>query len=202
MATGLADALLHRAEAALRGALGLRPGSAAPPVADDTAMPAFVSLHVDGELNGCIGDLRAERPLAEAVPRLALAAAFEDPRLPPLRPRDLGALSIELSLLANFEDVPAADRSTLQARLRPGHDGLILHAGRHQALFLPSVWEQLPAPDDFVDHLLAKAGLHPGSWPRRIAATRFHAHRRTRLVDGAGGDEALMPRVPSADGTG
>ena len=52
-------------------------------------------------------------------------------------------------------------------------DGLILGAGKRRALFLPSVWRQLPEARAFVRHLMAKAGLEANHWPERLEAMRF-----------------------------
>lgn len=134
---------------------------------------AFVTLHVDGHLNGCIGAVRTDEPLAPTVARLARSAAFEDHRLPALRADQLADLTIEVSVLSPLDAVPAGSRRELQGHLTPGVHGLILASGRHHALFLPDVWAHFPAFDDFVDHLLAKAGLHRFHWPSHVAAWRF-----------------------------
>src|SRR5438105_11556890 len=69
---------------------------------------AFVTLLVDGELNGCIGTLYADQPLAVAVGRRAWDAAFADPRLAALQPSDYPYLEIEISALSDLEPVPAS----------------------------------------------------------------------------------------------
>ncbi len=105
--------------------------------------------------------------------RLARSAAFADPRLPALRWEDLPRLAIEVSILSPFEPIAARSRGELLAALRPGTDGLLVAAGPHRAVFLPDVWDQLPDPDDFVDHLFRKGGLVPGTWPSNLTAHRF-----------------------------
>jgi AMMECR1 domain-containing protein len=60
---------------------------------------------------------------------------------------------------------------------------LVIAVGRHQALFLPSVWEQLPDPEQFLDHLWIKAGLRSGEWPAGLRCYHFttqHHRRRAR----------------------
>lgn len=167
----------------------LPPLSALPPGLH-TPVGAFVTLTVAGRLNGCIGTVEGDEPLGHAVARLALSAAFADPRLPALRPDDHPHLSIELSLLSPLEPVPVRSRTDLLDAVRPGHDGVVVRAGTRQGLFLPSVWEQLPDPEEFLDHLWLKAGLIPGTWPAGLRAFRFTAQRHerragTRRVDGA-----------------
>jgi AmmeMemoRadiSam system protein A len=141
---------------------------------------AFVTLLVDGALNGCIGSIDGGQPLALAVAHHAWSAAFADPRLPPLRAEDLAHLVIEISLLSPLEPVPSGSREELVTALRPHVDGLVLGVGARRGLFLPAVWEQLPDPEDFVDHLLVKAGLARGAWPAGLAASRFSAVRHAR----------------------
>lgn len=141
---------------------------------------AFVTLKVAGELNGCIGTLDGDEPLGHAVPRLALSAAFADHRLPPLRPADYDRLTIEVSLLSPLEPIAAFSREDLLTELRPGQDGVVVKANRRQGLFLPAVWEQLPDPEDFLDHLWHKAGLPPRTWPSGTQTYRFTARKLER----------------------
>jgi AmmeMemoRadiSam system protein A len=144
---------------------------------------AFVTLRVDGALNGCIGSMEGEGPLVHDVARLAREAAFGDPRLPALEPADLPGLEIEVSVLSALEPLPCRTRAELLGALRPRVDGLLIGAGRHRGVFLPDVWETLPEPAAFVDHLLAKASLAPGNWPTTIWAQRFTTQRFTRHWD-------------------
>jgi len=146
---------------------------------------AFVTLTVAGRLNGCIGTIEGCEPLGHAVARLALSAAFEDPRLPALRREDLAHLTVELSLLSPLTPMAVASRDDVLAAVAPGRDGLVVTADRRRGLFLPSVWEQLPDPEDFLDHLWHKAGLIPGTWPDGLTVSRFGARRHERRF-GAG----------------
>ena len=60
-------------------------------------------------------------------------------------------------------------------QLRPGMDGLILKDGFNRGTFLPSVWESLPQPRDFLQHLKLKAGLPPNHWSDTIKVDRYTA---------------------------
>ena len=140
----------------------------------------FVSLHVAGDLNGCIGTVEGVEPLGHAVARLALSSAFGDPRLPPLRPRDFAELTIEVSLLSPLAPIVADTWAELVAALQPGVDGVVINGAGRQGLFLPVVWEQLRDPEDFLDHLWHKAGLVPRVWPSGTQAFRFTAQRHER----------------------
>jgi len=124
----------------------------------------FVTLHLDGQLRGCIGALEARRPLVEDVAHNAFAAAHSDPRFAPLTEAELAGLEIHLSILSPLEPIAVADESELLRRLRPGVDGLVLRDRTHQGTFLPSVWESLPDPREFVRQLKRKAGLPVDAW--------------------------------------
>jgi AmmeMemoRadiSam system protein A len=161
-----------------------RPLDSLPP-ALRTRRGAFVTLTVDGQLNGCIGDVVGRQALGHAVARLALAAAFDDPRLPALRPDQYERLAIEVSVLSPLSPVIAADRAELSAGLRPGIDGVVIGAGHRTGLFLPDVWDQLPDIDDFLDHLWRKAGLPASTWPDTVL--RFTTQRLRRSAADTGG---------------
>ena len=177
------ELLLDLAQAALLDALH-QPGAPAVPAPLpawlDEARGAFVTLTVDGRLNGCIGQIDRPEPLRTAIGRLARDAAFRDPRLPALRAEDLPGLEIEVSVLSPLDPIAFADRQDLLAQLRPGTDGLLIAAGPRRAVFLPDVWDQLPAPDAFLGHLLAKAGFPLDAWPAGLQAWRFATERFSR----------------------
>jgi AmmeMemoRadiSam system protein A len=145
----------------------------------------FVTLEVSGELNGCIGSIHPTAALGLSVARHAHAAAFEDPRLPPLQPVDWDHLGIEISVLSPLQPIPARTRGEVTDRLRPGIDGLVLTAGGRVAVFLPSVWERLDHPDEFVDRLWYKAGIRPHPWPSPVEAARFTVHTFERSAGAA-----------------
>lgn len=134
---------------------------------------SFVTLTRHGSLRGCMGSLDIKLPLLDDVMQNAHAAAFLDPRFQPLDARELAALKIEVSVLSAPEALPAADRATLLRILRPHQDGVILEAGAHRATFLPSVWETLPDPGQFLDALAQKAGWRTGDWPRDTRCLRY-----------------------------
>ena len=140
----------------------------------------FVTLHVDGMLNGCIGSIDGVEPLAHGAARHAWAAAFTDPRLPALRQQEYDRLLIEVSVLSPLTPIPATSWSDLHEQLETGTDGLLVAAGSRQGVFLPAVWTQLPDRDAFLDHLWLKAGLRPRDWPVDMTAWRFSARKFAR----------------------
>lgn len=133
----------------------------------------FCTLKSHGELRGCIGRIEAERPLVEDVAENAFAAAFEDPRFPPVRAEELPDLTLSLALLDHPVPMRFTDEADLLRQVRPGIDGLILSAGGRRALFLPAVWESLPDPEAFLGHLKRKAGLPWDWWSPRAEVARF-----------------------------
>ncbi len=134
---------------------------------------SFVTLRKQGELRGCIGALEAERALVEDVARSAHGAAFRDPRFPPLRAEEFQELEIHISVLSPLELMPARSKDDLIASLRPKVDGLLLRQGTLRGTFLPSVWESLPDPRDFLRELERKAGLGPDAWSQPIECLRY-----------------------------
>ncbi len=138
----------------------------------------FVTLEINHQLRGCIGMLEAVRPLAEDIAENAYLAAFKDPRFPPLEADELDKLEIHLSILTPAEPVSFSSEQDLISQLQPGIDGLILEKDRRRGTFLPSVWEQLPEPEQFLQHLKLKAGLPPDYWSENIRIYRY----RTEII--------------------
>jgi uncharacterized protein len=144
------------------------------------AVGTFVTLNVRGQLNGCIGSIETDDAVAVSVARHAWSAAFRDPRLPALRWVDYDHLDIEVSLLSPLSPILASTRDDLLDVLEPGVDGLLIASGSRRAVFLPSVWEQLPTPEAFLRHLFHKAGLDPATWPDDLRAFGFTAEKYGR----------------------
>jgi AmmeMemoRadiSam system protein A len=128
---------------------------------------SFVTLTKSGELRGCIGALEPYQPLAQDVREHAIAAALEDYRFPPVQPAELPDITIEVSRLTQPQPLDYASPEDLLAKLRPGMDGVVLRDGRHRATFLPQVWEKVPDPSEFLDHLCYKMGEQPDVWRKR-----------------------------------
>ena len=120
---------------------------------------AFVTLRLEGQLRGCIGLVVGQEALYIAVCRMALAAAFEDPRFPPVSVDEERHLEIEISVMGPVEPCPDPQA------IIPGRHGLIVRQGMRSGLLLPQVavewgWD---APT-FLEHTCRKAGLNPGCW--------------------------------------
>lgn len=133
----------------------------------------FVSLHLHGNLRGCLGSLEATRPLAEDLAANACAAAFRDPRFPPLRESEYRAVELAISVLETPVEMAFASEQDLLEQLRPGIDGLILRDNDRRGTFLPLVWESLPEPRQFLRQLKVKAGLPPDYWSDSLRVWRY-----------------------------
>lgn len=118
---------------------------------------AFVTLHCRGCLRGCIGRVAAVEPLAEVVADCAVAA-LDDPRFPRMKPRDLGEMRIEVSVLS----------APLRARpeeVQPGVHGLIISQGEKRGVLLPQVATERRWPRErFLEETCEKAGLRADAW--------------------------------------
>jgi len=120
---------------------------------------AFVTLYERGELRGCIGHMAGDRPLAQNVGAMALAAATEDPRFPPLEPAELKDIEIEISVLTPLVRVAGPEAVVV------GRDGVQLRKNGRAAVFLPQVaTEQGWGRDALMENLCLKAGLAKDAW--------------------------------------
>lgn len=135
----------------------------------------FVTLHLRGQLRGCIGTLQAQRPLVVDVAYNAFAAAFRDPRFPPVTLGEHVLLECHISVLSPAQPMRFTDEADLRRQIRPGIDGLILADHGRRGTFLPSVWEQLPDVATFLAHLKRKAGLPEDYWSSTLTVERYTA---------------------------
>jgi hypothetical protein len=169
---------------------GLREGHASEPRLEDLPEPlrlpaaCFVTLHRHDQLRGCIGSLEARAPLAQNVADNAFNAAFRDPRFPELTAPELADLELDISVLGTPCALQFSSEADLVTQLRPREDGLILEAGGRRGTFLPSVWESLPGPGDFLRHLKQKAGLPMDFWSDEVRVMRYGTESfSARFVD-------------------
>ena len=172
------DVELGRALVVLaRNAIGARFGIAAAGVLNHPALDrhgaTFVTLMQERELRGCVGSLEPRRALSVDVGANAVAAAFRDPRFPPLAAHEFLATAVEVSLLSPQMPMAFADEGDLVRQLRPGVDGIVLQHEHHRATFLPQVWETLPEPRQFIAALKGKAGLREDFWAADVKVARY-----------------------------
>lgn len=137
----------------------------------------FITLMRDAKLRGCVGTLRAHRALADDVKANAVAAAFRDPRFPPVVPEEFRAVALEISVLSTLETMRFDDETDALRQLRRGTDGLVFEYGHHTSTFLPQVWEDFKEPADFIAHLKYKAGLPPDFWDSSVKLSRYTVYK-------------------------
>jgi hypothetical protein len=137
----------------------------------------FVTLELQNNLRGCIGSLEPRKPLIFDVAKNAFNAAFQDPRFSPLSEKEFPDLSVKISVLSLPEAISFRDEKDLLSKIRPHIDGLILEEkgrnGFFRGTFLPSVWESLPEPREFLKHLKQKANLPGDYWSDTLSIERY-----------------------------
>ena len=121
---------------------------------------AFVSLHKQGRLRGCIGHFGEDTPLHEIVAEMARAAAFEDPRFMPVTREELDDLDIEISVLTPMRRIQSLDEFQLHRH------GIYIRKGYRSGTFLPQVADEVNwTKEEFVGHCSQdKAGLGWDGW--------------------------------------
>ena len=134
---------------------------------------AFVTLYARGDFRGCIGSMRPIAPLVQDVAKNAYYAAFMDRRVGPLNPAEFSELKISISVLSAPEPLEFLDEEDLVKKVRSGIDGLIVYEQNTSGTLLPSVWEHISNPREFVRHVKAKAGLPTDYWSSSIRYSRY-----------------------------
>ena len=131
---------------------------------------AFVTLEEFGQLRGCIGNLSGQGPLYLTVQRMAIAAATEDRRFPPVSNEELLAIEIEVSVLSPLQLIDSADE------IKVGRHGVVIVKDDHQAVFLPQVaTEQGWDRETMLEELCLKAGLREDAWKENATFFVFTA---------------------------
>ena len=131
---------------------------------------AFVSLHLHGELRGCIGHIENDLTLAQVICRCGAGAATGDPRFPPVSFAEVRDLHVEVSVLAGIERVTKTDT------IEVGRHGLIVEQHGRKGLLLPQVaTEQQWDRRTFLEQTCRKAGLPLDAWQHGATVFRFEA---------------------------
>ena len=134
------------------------------PTVFDELRGVFVTLHLEGELRGCIGYPQPVMPLGRAIVDSAINACSRDPRFPCVRASELKRIELEVTILTKPE-VYKEPKKKLPELVTIGRDGLIVSKGPFSGLLLPQV-----APEwgfdslEFLIQTCIKAGLPPDAW--------------------------------------
>jgi AmmeMemoRadiSam system protein A len=135
----------------------------------DKMRGAFVTLHLQGRLRGCIGYIVPQYSLYRTVAEAAQAAAFEDPRFQPVTTDEAGRLAVEISILSPPQPIRPEE-------VVAGLHGLIVTQGGRRGVLLPQVpvewnWDR----ETFLSQTCLKAGLLPDAWMQGIDLQAFTA---------------------------
>ena len=121
----------------------------------DTQAGAFVSIHKNGRLRGCIGTIEATRDsLAEEIINNAISASTQDPRFPAITEDELKMLEINVDVLGEAEYIYSMDQ------LDPKRYGVIVTKGYRRGLLLPDL-DGVDTAEQQVDIAKKKAGIRP-----------------------------------------
>ena len=135
-----------------------------------TRAGAFVSIHKQGRLRGCIGTIAPTQScLAEEIVQNAVSAATRDPRFDPIRPEELEWLEISVDVLGAPEDVAS------EAELDVKRYGVIVSRGMRRGLLLPDL-DGVDTVEQQVDIARRKAGIGPDE---PVKLQRFEVVRHT-----------------------
>ena len=124
----------------------------------------FVTVYVNEDLRGCIGNAVAVDPLYKAIIHNTVETISHDYRFLPITKEDLPDLTVEVSVLTPLKAYQPKNNQALLGFLAQHKPGLVLEKFGRSALFLPQVWKELPNTEDFLSHLCLKAGLSPEAW--------------------------------------
>lgn len=130
---------------------------------------AFVTLHKEGMLRGCIGFTEPLRPLYQTVRHCAIYAATQDNRFPPVTLPELEEIELEISVLSPLQKVENPED------IQVGYHGLMVCRGPARGLLLPQVateygWDR----NTFLNQTCRKAGLAPEAWKKDTEIYYFH----------------------------
>lgn len=131
---------------------------------------AFVTLHKDGDLRGCIGRIESDEPLADVVRKMAIEAAFGDRRFTPVTKAEWPRIAIEISVISPPVSVAGPEEIEI-----PRHGVVMVLHGR-RGVFLPQVAEERGWDrETTLDHLAMKIGFEPGAWRQGATFQVFEA---------------------------
>ena len=135
----------------------------------------FVTLNKNKQLRGCIGHIIPQEPLYQCVMDNTINAASNDPRFRPVATGELNDIEVEISVLTVPRTLRFSSPDDLLNRLVPLRDGVVLKSGRHQATYLPQVWEMIPDKSDFLSSLCEKGGADAGCWRDNVEISVYQA---------------------------
>jgi AmmeMemoRadiSam system protein A len=130
-----------------------------PALAEPRASFVTIRRRDTAALRGCRGETQASRPLAESVAAMAVAAATDDSRFPPVTADELPEVKLHVSALTAMGPIDPND-------VRLGRHGLLVRRSGRSGLLLPQVpaLYHMKSPRAFLEAVCRKAGLPEGAW--------------------------------------
>ncbi len=124
----------------------------------------FVTITQNGHLRGCIGNFQSQQPLYLEVATMAVAAASQDPRFPPMSRDELDDFSLEITVLSPLQKIEDINQ------IEVGTHGIYIIKGLNRGVLLPQVateygWDR----ETFLQQTCAKAGLTDNAWQQADA---------------------------------
>ncbi|MFN8241084.1 MAG: AmmeMemoRadiSam system protein B [Bacteroidales bacterium] len=96
-------------------------------------MGAFVTLKINGNLRGCIGQFPTAMPLYEVINRMAFESAFNDTRFDPLTKAEYNKVDIEISVIGPLRRISDPSEIVL------GKHGIYIKKDFRSGTMLPQV---------------------------------------------------------------
>ena len=116
---------------------------------------AFVSVHKNGMLRGCIGTIGpVQDSIAEEIISNAISAVSRDPRFERVREDELELLEINVDILGKPENIDGPDQLDVKRY------GVIVSCGARKGLLLPDL-EGVDTVEEQIDIARRKGGISP-----------------------------------------
>ena len=142
---------------------------------------AFVTLHKNKQLRGCIGTFVGEGNLHSTIVNMAVSAGWHDPRFPSLTKEEIDELDIEISVLSPLQQINDINE------IETGKHGIFITKDHNRGVLLPQVateygWDTIT----FLENTCIKAGLSPNAWKdENVRIDIFSAEIFNELEKGA-----------------
>ncbi len=131
---------------------------------------AFVSIHKDGALRGCIGTILPTCGcVADEIMQNAISAGCNDPRFPMIKEDELPYLEMSVDVLDEPEPIDSPDQLDVKRY------GVIVTSGRKRGLLLPNL-DGVDSIEQQIEIACQKAGIYDGE---NYSLQRFEVIRHT-----------------------
>lgn len=134
--------------------ISLLEGNSLPLELTSSRAGAFVSIHKNGDLRGCIGTISPLAPsLMQEIADNAVSASTRDPRFPSVRENELSSLEINVDVLKEPEDIDSLDKLDVKR-----YGVIVSTPDGRRGLLLPDL-EGVDTVEDQVMTAMQKGGI-------------------------------------------